>query len=98
MANRNSDEVRFQILRSVGTIVAYQNGWNKELNVVSWNGAAPKYDIRDWDNGHGRMNRGITLHEAEAKALAELLDEKILKGGDNLQRDISQFNSQAASQ
>lgn len=96
--NRNSGEVHFKIVRSIAPIVTYDNGWSKELNVVSWNGSAPKYDIRDWDPTHVKMNRGITLHEVEAKALAELLEAKILKGGDNLETDIANFNNNKTTQ
>ena len=28
------------------------NGWKKELNFVSWNERAPKFDIRDWEPGY----------------------------------------------
>ena len=96
--NRNSGEVHFKIVRNIAPIVTYENGWSKELNVVSWNGAVPKYDIRDWDPTHVKMNRGITLHEAEAKALAEVLAEKILRGGDNLQTDIASFKDGSVAQ
>ncbi|MEI3503270.1 MAG: PC4/YdbC family ssDNA-binding protein [Anaerovoracaceae bacterium] len=47
----------------------YPTGWRKELNLVSWNGGAPKYDIRDWDPDHERMSRGITLHEKEMRLM-----------------------------
>ena len=48
-------------------------GWTKELNVISWNGANPKYDIRDWAPDHEKMGKGITLTEEEAAKLRELL-------------------------
>lgn len=85
--NRNTNEVVFKIVRNIATIITYQSGWSKELNVVSWNGGVPKYDIRDWDPNHERMTRGITLYEPEAKALAQVLEEHIIKGGDTLQSD-----------
>ena len=50
-------------------------GWRKELNLVSWNGAAPKYDLRDWAPAHEKMGKGVTLTKDEAKALAALLGE-----------------------
>lgn len=37
---------------------------------------APKYDIRDWAPEHARMGKGVTLTEAEARALYEALKEK----------------------
>lgn len=48
-------------------------GWRKELNKISWNGAAPKYDIRDWAPDHEKMGKGVTLTEEEAAKLKELL-------------------------
>ena len=47
--------------------------WKKELNMISWNGAAEKYDIRDWAPEHEKMGKGITLSQEEAEALYELL-------------------------
>ena len=49
-------------------------GWQKELNMISWNGKEPKYDIRDWGPEHKKMGKGITLSADDAKALKALLD------------------------
>ncbi len=47
MMNNGFDrEVRFEILEHIGIISIHPTGWNKELNIVSWNGGQPKYDIR----------------------------------------------------
>jgi len=27
-------------------------GWTNKLNLISWNGREPKYDIRDWAPKH----------------------------------------------
>jgi len=32
--------------------------YQKELNLIRWNDKEPKYDIRDWDEGHGKMDNG----------------------------------------
>ena len=48
-------------------------GWNKELNLVSWNGGPVNYDLRDWSPEHDRMTKGITLKEYELKGLHNLL-------------------------
>ena len=42
----------FEIREHLGVIARYESGWRKELNLVSWNGGAPKYDVRDWDPHH----------------------------------------------
>ena len=66
-------ELRFEIKKSLGCISDEKGGWAKELNIVSWNGNEPKYDIRSWDDSHEKMGKGITLTEEEAAKLRELL-------------------------
>ncbi len=65
----------YEIVKNIGTISESAKGWKKELNLVSWNGREPKYDIRDWSADHQKMGKGITLSEAELKALASLASE-----------------------
>ena len=66
-------EIKYEIKRELGTISESPKGWTKELNLISWNGAAPKYDIRDWAPEHEKMGKGITLTEGEARNLYEIL-------------------------
>ena len=35
----------YEITEKLGTISQGKNGWSKELNLVSWGGRAPKYDM-----------------------------------------------------
>lgn len=67
--------ITFEIIKQIGVISESPTGWKKELNIVKWGDREPKYDIRDWDEEHMRMSRGITLHEEEAIKLGELLAE-----------------------
>ena len=41
--------------------------------MISWNGAAEKYDIRDWAPEHEKMGKGITLTEDETRILYYIL-------------------------
>lgn len=66
-------DISFDIIKTYGVIAEERGGWKKELNLVSWNGRAPKFDIRDWEAGHEKMGKGITLTKEEAVVLAELL-------------------------
>ncbi len=59
----------FEIVEEIGVLSENAKGWKKELNLISWNGGEPKYDIRDWDPKHEKMGKGITLTEEEAKQL-----------------------------
>lgn len=73
------NNVTFEILEHIGVIEENNNGWKREVNIVSWNGGQPKYDIREWDPAHERMSKGITLTDAQAKALSEILKERFEK-------------------
>ena len=51
-------DIQFEITQHLGNLSApSEKGWTKELNLVSWNGGAPKYDIRDWSEDHGEEAR-----------------------------------------
>lgn len=65
-------DIKFKIVRHIGVIREGSKGYKKELNLVSWNDANPKYDIRDWAPDHEKMGKGITLTEDELKALLKL--------------------------
>ena len=67
--------IKYENIEEIGVISEGARGWRKELNLVSWNGAAPKYDLRDWAPAHEKMGKGVTLTKDEAKALAALLGE-----------------------
>ena len=47
--------------------------WTKELNIISWNGRLPKYDIRKWSPDHTKMSKGITLSQEEMRILAGIM-------------------------
>lgn len=70
-------DINYEIRKEIGVISESSRGWTKELNLVSWNGAAPKYDIRDWAPDHAKMGKGITLTEDEARKLKEMLEREI---------------------
>jgi hypothetical protein len=65
----------YDIQKELGVLSEGSKGWTKEFNLVSWNGRAPKYDIRDWSQGHEKMGKGITLTSDEAKALRDILNK-----------------------
>ncbi len=68
-------EIKFEIINNIGALSESSKGWKKELNLISWNGREPKYDIRDWDPEHKKMGKGVTLTEEELKKLKEILGE-----------------------
>lgn len=63
----------FNIIQEMGILSEKKNGWRREINIVSWNGADPKYDIRDWAPNHEEAGKGIALKASEVKKLKEIL-------------------------
>ena len=57
--------IKYDIEKEIGVISQSSKGWNKELNLVSWNNREAKYDIRDWDEDHQKMGKGITFTKEE---------------------------------
>ena len=44
-------DIIFEITEHIDTVSESKNGeYTLELNKVSWNGKAPKYDLRRWHN------------------------------------------------
>lgn len=72
---RKMAEFKFDIVKNFGTVSDSNNGWIKEVNLVSWNEREPVYDIRVWQEGHEKLGKGITLTEEEIKNLKALLNE-----------------------
>ncbi|MGG3943965.1 PC4/YdbC family ssDNA-binding protein [Peribacillus psychrosaccharolyticus] len=58
-------EIKFEIIEKVAVLSESTKGWKKELNLISWNGREPKYDLREWAPDHEKMGKGITLSKEE---------------------------------
>lgn len=67
-------DIKFQIKETVGVLSESSKGWKKELNLISWNDKEAKYDLRDWDQDHEKMGKGVTLTVDELKKLRDLLN------------------------
>lgn len=63
----------FEIVKTIAVLSEGNKGWKKELNLISWNGREPKYDIRDWSEDHEKMGKGVTLTEEELSGLHQAL-------------------------
>ena len=66
-------DIKFEIVEEIAVISENPKGWSKELNRVSWNNAAPKYDIRDWAPNHEKMGKGVTMTQEELNSLRQAL-------------------------
>ena len=67
-------DFKYDIVEEIGVLSENAKGWWKELNLISWNGAAPKYDVREWAPDHEKMGKGVTLTKEELSALKKLID------------------------
>ncbi|WP_163654827.1 YdbC family protein [Listeria sp. PSOL-1] len=65
--------IEYEIVEKIGVLSENAKGWRKEVNLISWNGRAAKYDIRDWAPEHEKMGKGVTLSEEEWQELKKLL-------------------------
>lgn len=66
-------EFKYEITQELGVLSESKSGWKREINLISWNGASPKYDIRDWSPDHEKMGKGISLNADEISKLRTIL-------------------------
>lgn len=66
-------DIKYEIIKEIGVLSENMKGWRKELNLISWNDSAPKYDIREWAPGHEKMGKGVTLTKEEVEKLKQIL-------------------------
>lgn len=67
-------EFSYKIEKHLGVLSEGSKGWQKELNLVSWNENPAKLDIRDWAPEHAKMGKGTTLTVEEAHLLCQYLE------------------------
>ena len=62
-------DIKYEITQNLGVLSESAKGWKKELNLISWNNRAPKYDIREWAPDREKMCKGVTLSKEDLIAL-----------------------------
>ena len=68
-------DITFEIKKHIGNLTNKEEGlWNTELNIISWNGGDPKFDIRPWSPDHKKCGKGITITAEEVKKFREILN------------------------
>ncbi|MFQ9510469.1 MAG: YdbC family protein [Lachnospiraceae bacterium] len=68
-------EIKYDIIKEIAVLSENAKGWKKELNLISWNGGTPKYDLRDWAPEHEKMGKGVTMTKEEVLQLRKILLE-----------------------
>ena len=67
--------VTCEIVEPIAVLSENEKGCTKEINLVSWNGAEPKFDIRNGHPGRVRSCKGITLTKEEIINLMDAMEE-----------------------
>ena len=70
-------EIQYEIVKEIAVLSTGDSGYTKEINLISWNGKEPKYDIRSFSPNREKCGKGITLTESEAAALLEALQKEL---------------------
>ncbi|MBE6518341.1 MAG: hypothetical protein E7Z70_02200 [Thermoplasmata archaeon] len=66
----------YEVTEKIAVLSESSKGWTKELNLISWNGREPKYDIREWSPDGSKMGKGITLSDEEVEVLKKALNSR----------------------
>ena len=73
-------EIQYEIVKKIAVLSMSDSGYAKEINLISWNGNEPKYDIRSFSPNHEKCGKGITLTADEAAAPLKALQEEFNSG------------------
>lgn len=68
-----NEEFKYEVVRTLGELSGNRK-WKVRLNLISWNGGEPKYDIRTWSDDGQSMGKGISLTKEELIELKKIID------------------------
>ena len=70
-------DIQFEIVKEIAVLSVSDSGYTKEVNLIAWNGKAPKYDVRSFSPDREKCGKGITMTETEAKNLLVALKKEL---------------------
>ena len=73
-------EIQYEIVKEIAVLSTSDSGYTKEINLISWNGNEPKYDIRSFSLNREKCGKGITLTADEAAARLKALQKELNSG------------------
>ena len=73
-------EIQCEIVKEIAVLSMSDSGYTKEINLISWNGKEPKYDIRSFSPDREKCGKGITLTADGAAVLLKALQEELNSG------------------
>ena len=71
----NVKEISYKIIEQIG-VISKTNMYTKELNIISWNGREPVFDVRMWKIGNDGEKiplKGISMNKRDLFELNKLL-------------------------
>ena len=54
-------EIQYEIVKEIAVLSTGDSGYTKEINLISWNGKEPKYDIRSFSPNREKCGKGTGL-------------------------------------
>ena len=73
-------EIQYEMIKEIAVLSTSDSGYTKEINMISWKGNEPKYDIRNFSPNREKCGKGITLTADEAAALLKALQKELNSG------------------
>lgn len=70
-------EIQYEIVKEIAVLSTGESGYTKEINLISWNGKEPKYDIRSFSPNREKCGKGVTLTETEVGKLLAALEKAL---------------------
>ena len=72
---KTNNDFKFEIVEKIGVLSTDGKGWTKEINLISYNGKPPLYDIRTY-NPEGHLGKGVTLTPEAFENLVKIIKER----------------------
>ena len=91
-AVENVGGVSYRINDNLAVLFKSNNGYTKEVNVITWNHGARKIDIRNW-SPERKCAKGISLSMNEAMKLLAVLEEQYV-GFEDYTDEIPDFDGE----
>ena len=78
---------KYEITERIAVLSTNSSGWERQLNLISWNDHEPKYDIRPWNEDRTKCGKSITLTDEQLQYLGEIIRFRLtgkegLEGGE----------------
>ena len=75
---KDTKEFSWNVVTALGNFSETRNNYTKEVNLISWNGRQPVYDIRGFridNDGIKHPLKGISMSKEDLIALRDLLNK-----------------------